>query len=102
MIDIGADIGGTFTDVVLLRAGTELHRTKVPSTKGDPIAGVRHGVEKLLAATGTRSADVSRFVHGSTVAINALLQQAGSVTGLLMTRGFEDTLEIGRQKRSRM
>ncbi|TAK82018.1 MAG: hydantoinase/oxoprolinase family protein [Betaproteobacteria bacterium] len=102
MIEIGVDIGGTFTDIVLLRDGEQLHRTKVPSTKADPIAGVRQGVEKILAATQVSPADVSRFVHGSTVAINALLQQKGSVTGLLMTRGFEDTLEIGRQKRSRM
>jgi len=102
MIEIGVDIGGTFTDIVLLREGGEVHRAKVPSTKSDPIAGVRHGVEKLLAAAQVAAADVTRFVHGSTVAINALLERKGSITGLLMTRGFEDTLEIGRQKRSRM
>jgi N-methylhydantoinase A len=102
MIEIGVDIGGTFTDIVLLRDGGEVHRTKVPSTKSDPIAGVRHGVEKILDAAQVAAADVTRFIHGSTVAINALLERKGSTTGLLMTRGFEDTLEIGRQKRSRM
>jgi len=102
MTEIGVDIGGTFTDVVLVRDGVEVCRTKVPSTRGDPIAGVRHGVEKVLGHARVRASEVTRFVHGSTVAINALLERKGSVTGLLMTAGFEDTLEIGRQKRSRM
>ena len=102
MIEIGVDIGGTFTDIVLLRDSGEVHRAKVPSTKDDPIAGVRYGVEKVLSAAKVAAADVTRFVHGSTVAINALLERKGATTGLLMTRGFEDTLEIGRQKRSRM
>jgi N-methylhydantoinase A len=102
MIEIGVDIGGTFTDLVLLRDTGEVHRAKVPSTRSDPIIGVRHGVEKLLAAAKVPAADVTRFIHGSTVAINALLERKGSVTGVLMTSGFEDTLEIGRQKRSRM
>ena len=102
MSEIGVDIGGTFTDIVLRRESGEMHRAKVPSTKGDPIAGVRHGVEKVLAAANLPASQVTRFIHGSTVAINALLERKGSVTGLLMTRGFEDTLEIGRQKRSRM
>jgi len=101
-MEIGVDIGGTFTDIVLRGEGTEIVRTKVPSTKADPIAGVRHGVEKVLSSAKVAASDVTRFIHGSTVAINALLERKGSVTGLLMTSGFEDTLEIGRQKRSRM
>ena len=60
------------------------------------------GVERILAAAGLKPAEVDRFVHGSTVAINALIQRKGAVTGLLATDGFEDTLEIGRHKRSRM
>jgi N-methylhydantoinase A len=102
MIEIGVDIGGTFTDVVLLRDHARLHHTKVPTTPADPIGGVTQGVEKILAATGAKPGEVARFTHGSTVAINALLQKKGSCTGVLMTEGFEDTLEIGRQKRSRM
>ena len=102
MIEIGVDIGGTFTDVVLLRDQRRLAHTKVPTTPADPIAGVKHGVEKILAVSGTNPGEVARFIHGSTVAINALLQRKGSRIGVLMTEGFEDTLEIGRQKRSRM
>ena len=56
----------------------------------------------MLAALDLKPGDVVRFVHGSTVAINALIQRKGAVTGLLATDGFEDTLEIGRHKRSRM
>ncbi len=100
--EIGVDIGGTFTDVVLLRDLSELHRTKVPSTPGDPVAGVMTGVDEILRIADGRPQDVTRFVHGSTVAINALLERKGAKTGILMTRGFEDTLEIGRQKRLRM
>lgn len=102
MIDIGVDIGGTFTDVVLLRDGASLAHTKVPSTPRDHVAGVRRGIEKILAATGTPAAEVSRLVHGSTVATNAFLERKGSLTGVLMTSGFEDTLEIGRTQRRRM
>lgn len=102
MIEIGVDIGGTFTDVVLLRDDRIVHYTKVPSTPSDLIKGVRDGVERLLVATSVRPDEVDRFVHGSTVAINALIQQKGAVTALLTTDGFEDVLEIGRHKRSRM
>lgn len=102
MIEIGVDIGGTFTDVVMLRHPHRLHHTKVPTTPADPIEGVKYGVEKILAVAGAGPGEITRFIHGSTVAINALLQRKGSCTGVLMTAGFEDTLEIGRQKRSRM
>ena len=102
MIEIGVDIGGTFTDVVLLRDQQLVTQTKVPTTPADPILGVQHGVQRVLDAAGICPPEVDRFVHGSTVAINALLQRKGAVTGVLATEGFEDTLEIGRQKRSRM
>jgi N-methylhydantoinase A len=101
VIEIGVDIGGTFTDVILLRPHS-LDHTKVPTTPADPIEGVKYGVGKILAKAGIKPQEVKRFVHGSTVAINALLQRRGSCTGVLTTAGFEDTLEIGRQKRSRM
>jgi N-methylhydantoinase A len=102
VIEIGVDIGGTFTDVVLVRDGSIAHYTKVASTPADPIEGVRNGVERILAASELKHAEIDRFVHGSTVAINALIQRKGAVTGLLATDGFEDTLEIGRHKRSRL
>ena len=101
-VEIGVDIGGTFTDVVLLRNHRLLTHTKVPSTPRDPIEGVTRGVVKVLGMAGLAPVDVTRVAHGSTVAINALLERKGALTGILMTSGFEDTLEIGRQKRSRM
>lgn len=102
MIEIGVDIGGTFTDVVLMRDNRIAHYTKVSSTPGNLIEGVRNGVTKALAAVDIKPRDVDRFVYGSTVAINALIQQKGAVTGLLTTEGFEDVLEIGRHKRSHL
>jgi N-methylhydantoinase A len=102
VIEIGVDIGGTFTDVVLMRDSRIAHYTKVPSTPANLIEGVRNGVKRALAALDLKPADVDRFVYGSTVAINALIQQKGAVTGLLATQGFEDVLEIGRHKRSHL
>jgi N-methylhydantoinase A len=102
VIEIGIDIGGTFTDVVLLRNQSSVVHTKVPSTPRDLVAGVRQGVEKILASASASPADVTRLVHGSTVATNAFLERKGSLTGVLMTKGFEDTLEIGRTQRARM
>lgn len=102
MIEIGVDIGGTFTDVVLMRDNRIAHYTKVSSTPANLIDGVRNGVTKALAALNLKPADVDRFVYGSTVAINTLIQQKGAVTGLLATQGFEDVLEIGRHKRSHL
>jgi len=102
MIEIGVDIGGTFTDVVLLRDRTTLAHTKVPSTPRDLVSGIRGGVEKILAAAEASPGEVVRLVHGSTVATNAFLERKGSLTGVLMTSGFEDTLEIGRTQRRRM
>lgn len=102
MIEIGIDIGGTFTDVVMLRDQSAVTHTKVPTTPRDLVTGVRQGVEKILAASEASAGDVSRLVHGSTVATNAFLERKGSLTGVLMTSGFEDTLEIGRTQRARM
>lgn len=100
-MEIGIDIGGTFTDVVCLKEG-ELFFTKVPSTPDNPIAGVREGIQKILTLARAHPEEVKRFIHGTTIATNAVLERKGAVTGLLTTEGFEDTLEIGRQKRSQM
>ena len=98
---IGVDIGGTFTDVIG-RRGDRVWTAKVPSSPGDLAAGVLAGVETVLALSGEAPEDVDRFVHGTTIATNAILEEKGARIGLLMTEGFEDVLEIGRQKRSRM
>jgi N-methylhydantoinase A len=101
-LEIAVDIGGTFTDVVCLRDKKSLYATKVPSTPRDLAIGVREGTVKVLRLASTQPTQVTRFVHGTTIATNAVLERKGAITGLLMTDGFQDTLEIGRLKRSKM
>ena len=91
---VGIDVGGTFTDVAVLEDG-KLSIHKLPSTPDDPSRGVNQGV----AEVGVADAD---FVHGTTVATNALLEGKGGRTALITTMGFEDVLEIGRQSRSEL
>src|SRR5438067_173993 len=99
LITVAVDIGGTFTDVVVLRDGLILAFAKVPSTPRDPAGCIVEGALVALGQAGLRAEQVDRFVHGTTVATNAVLERKGAVVGLLATDGFEDTLEIGRMKR---
>jgi len=101
-VQIGVDIGGTFTDIVALDRAGRLALTKVPSTPKDLLEGIGAAVTRVLALAGARPGDVERFIHGTTVATNAILEQKGAVTAILTTEGFEDVLELGRMKRSRM
>ena len=101
-MQIGVDIGGTFTDIVALDGEGRLALAKVPSTPKDLLDGIGAAVGKVLALAGAPPGDVERFIHGTTVATNAVLEQKGAVTAVLTTEGFEDVLEMGRQKRSRM
>jgi N-methylhydantoinase A/oxoprolinase/acetone carboxylase beta subunit len=101
-VQIGVDIGGTFTDIVALDDKGRLSLTKVPSTPKDLLEGIAAAVTRVLALAGAQPADVERFIHGTTVATNAILEQKGAVTAILTTEGFEDVLELGRMKRSRM
>ena len=91
---LGVDVGGTFTDLVVLVDG-ELVTAKVPSTPKDQARGVVHAIEVAELAPGTAAG----FTHGSTVATNALLERRGARTALVTTEGFRDVLEIGRQNR---
>jgi N-methylhydantoinase A len=91
---LGVDVGGTFTDFLLLADG-RLTTFKRPSTPSDPAAGV-------LAGIGEMAALPDEVVHGSTVATNAVLERKGARTGLVNTRGLRDVLEIGRQTRPRL
>jgi N-methylhydantoinase A len=102
MVAIGVDIGGTFTDLVGVTAAGQLFFTKVPSTPGALVEGVRRGLARLLRQMQGQPTQVTRFIHGTTVATNAILERKGAVIGLLATEGFEDVLEMGRQRRSRM
>ncbi|MFN3973764.1 MAG: hydantoinase/oxoprolinase family protein [Dehalococcoidia bacterium] len=92
---IGVDIGGTFTDFLLLQGrGIRVH--KVPSTPHDPSLALLQGLREMGIRPGEPGVLV---VHGSTVATNALLERKGALTALITTAGFEDILEIGRQSR---
>ena len=91
---VGIDVGGTFTDIAVLRDGV-LSVHKLPSTPADPSVGITAGVRD----TGV-DVDSADFIHGSTVATNALLEGKGGRTALVTTMGFEDVLEIGRQNRA--
>jgi N-methylhydantoinase A len=101
---IAVDTGGTFTDVVCLRAGA-LHILKVSSTPDDPAQAVLIGIQQMLSNVGSSlSQSPSPFVliHGSTVATNAILERRGCRVALVTNRGFEDVLEIGRQTRPQL
>jgi N-methylhydantoinase A len=90
---VGVDTGGTFTDLIAVEQTTgELRRAKVPSVSGDPSAAVLDAMDKLFA-DGIDPGDISLFVHGTTVATNALLEGKGVRTGLLITRGFRAVYE---------
>nr|WP_281722262.1 hydantoinase/oxoprolinase family protein [Nitrosomonas nitrosa] len=102
MSEIGVDIGGTFTDVVCRTPGRPLRVMKVPTTRSDPSQAVLQAVWQLKDQWGVTPSDVARFVHGTTVATNAVLERKGPKTGLLTTAGFKDILEIGRQMRQTM
>jgi N-methylhydantoinase A len=95
---LGVDVGGTFTDAVLLNGGA-VHTAKVPTTPREESAGVMRAVESVLERAGARADDVDVFAHGMTVGTNALLEERGARTALVATRGFADLLEIGRQDR---
>ncbi|MGH9334738.1 MAG: hydantoinase/oxoprolinase N-terminal domain-containing protein, partial [Vicinamibacteria bacterium] len=92
------EVGGTFTDWVLVENGRVTKNGKVLSTPEEPAAAVmnalRGGVED--------PAGLSAVIHGSTVATNAVLERKGAVTGLMTTRGFRDVLQIQRQSKSRL
>jgi N-methylhydantoinase A len=93
---IAVDIGGTFTDLVALDAGgARLHYTKALTTYDR----LSRGVEDCLRKATLDLARAGVFVHGSTIAINTVIQNTGAVTGLLTTRGFRDAYEIGRSNR---
>jgi N-methylhydantoinase A len=97
---LGIDIGGTFTDLVLLEpASGMLYFGKTLTTYPDPALGILNGVHELLRQHGKSISDVDTLVHGTTLVTNAVIERKGAITALLTTRGFEDVLEIGREMR---
>ena len=99
-VRIGIDVGGTFTDILLLdEESGALVAEKIPSTSHDPSQGIADGVALILRRAGISVGHVAYLAHGSTVATNAVLEHRGAKTGLITTAGFKDVLEIGRQAR---
>ncbi|TQQ83622.1 hydantoinase/oxoprolinase family protein [Halonotius terrestris] len=94
---IGVDVGGTFTDVVLVVDG-DRYTAKVPTT-ADQSVGVLNGIEKACNAAGIDPVAIDAFAHAMTVSVNALLERDGAKTALVTTGGFRDVLEIARQDR---
>jgi N-methylhydantoinase A len=98
--NLAVDIGGTFTDVVLLDThGTGTVVEKVLTTPKEPAAGVLDAVRRALARAGVAARHVRYVIHGTTLVTNALIERKGATTGLITTAGHEDALEIGRETR---
>jgi N-methylhydantoinase A len=95
-VRVAVDIGGTFTDIVVLSGDGTLHESKVSTTPDDPSRAVVAGLAALLAELGIEASRVDEVLHGTTVGSNTILQRSGARTGLITTRGFRDVLEIGR------
>ncbi len=100
MYRIGVDVGGTFTDFVLVNTqGGSAAFYKVPSTPDDPSRAIAAGIVEMLELNDVDPADVGYVGHGTTVATNMVIEGRGVPTGLLTTKGFRDVLAIGRQTR---
>ena len=95
-VRVAVDIGGTFTDIVLMSPDGVLSESKVSTTPDDPSRAVVDGLLALLRELRIAPGDVVEVLHGTTVGSNTILQRSGAKTGLITTRGFRDVLEIGR------
>ncbi len=100
---LAADIGGTFTDLALEQAdeggGVRRWTAKVLTTPAAPEKGVLEGIRTVLAKAGMGPADIAIFIHGTTLATNAVIERKGAKTALLTTEGFRDVLALGNESR---
>jgi N-methylhydantoinase A len=99
---LGVDVGGTFTDAVLVDDASAIHTAKVPSTPAQQSLAVLDAVRLVLEDAGAQAEEVERFAHGMTVATNALLEGRTARTALIATEGFTDVIELGRQARAHL
>jgi N-methylhydantoinase A len=94
---LGVDVGGTFTDVLLVDSDSgETWRAKTASTPHDQSVGVLHGIEKVCETAGVPRTEISQVLHGTTVGTNAILEGKGATVGLVTTEGFRQVLQIAR------
>ncbi len=98
-VRIGADVGGTFTDVVIEMADGSFESTKVLTTHGGPEEGILLGIERIASEHGVDMADVDQIIHGTTLATNALIERRGAHTALVTTTGFRDVIETRTEGR---
>ena len=97
---LGCDIGGTFTDFVLLNDETgEMRINKCLTTPSDPSDAVEQGIRELEEKTPDIVGKLDEVIHGTTLVINSIIERKGAKTGLITTRGFRDVLELGREIR---
>ena len=96
----GVDIGGTFTDIILVDDDSgSLRIGKVLTTPQDPSLAAEKGLAEMLASPDVGAEDLANVVHGTTLVTNAIIERKGAKTGLLTTKGFRDALEIRRESR---
>lgn len=97
MFRLGVDVGGTFTDLLLVDERTGgTHRTKTPSTPADPSEAVLTGIRKICELAEISPGDIQRVMHGTTVATNAVLEGKGAHVGLVVTQGYDQVLQLAR------
>ena len=97
---VGIDVGGTFTDFVLLDdAGGRIETYKCLTTPRNPSDAIESGLKALEVQAPGSLASLEEVIHGTTLVINAIIERKGACTGLLTTRGFRDVLELGRPHR---
>jgi len=99
---LGIDVGGTFTDLVLLTRDGSLVTRKVLSTSGNYAEAIFAGIAEVLQEAGILGGNLKELIHGTTVATNAIIERRGARTGLVTTEGFRDLLEIGRLRLMRL
>lgn len=95
---IGADIGGTFTDLVL-EAGGKVHSAKVLTTHGAPEQAILDGISRITAQAGIAMREIAEVIHGTTLATNALIERRGARTAFITTEGFRDVIEMRKENR---
>ena len=94
---LGVDVGGTFTDLLLVNEKTgALHTAKVPSTPEDSSIGVFNGINRVCANAGVDPSQINTVMHGTTVATNTILTGTGAKVGLITTKGYRQVLQIAR------
>jgi N-methylhydantoinase A len=94
---LGVDVGGTFTDLLLIdESSGKTFRAKVPSTPSDSSIGVLNGIERVCSDAGVDSSNITHVMHGTTVATNTVLEGKGAKVGLVTTEGYRQVLQIAR------